>query len=382
MKDDTARQNTGPGEGQQPSSRRVTLLDVAADAGVSRATVSLVLRDSPQIPAATRDRVRRSMAKLRYVYNRGAASLRTELSQTVGIVVPDITNPYFAEMVSAIETALSPFHCIPFLSNSREELVLQERFIDTLREHNVDGVFLCPARDTPPEFFERFRQWRLPMVQISRFVPDVDADYIGHDNVRGAREAVEHLIGLGHRRIAFIGANRAISTGRDRETGWRDGLTAAGLQADPDLVVECPATRDDGMNAILRLLGRPNPPTATICLNDVLAFGVMLGLRYTDLEPGTDFSVIGCDGIAETALWRPALTTIAVPNKEIGTTAANLLMQRIRDPDRPSERVLVRSRLLIRGSCAPPASTESKTRHRRNGPPSPSSASRRRAPVT
>ncbi len=342
-------------QARSESGRRVTLLDVAADAGVSRATVSLVLRDSPQIPEATRERVRRSMTRLRYVYNRGAASLRTERSQTVGVVVPDITNPYFAEMVSAIETALSPFGRIPFLGNSREDPSLQDRFIETLREHNVDGVFLCPARGTLPAALERFRQWQLPVVQISRFVPDVEVDYVGADNERGVRDAVEHLIGLGHQRIAFIGANPAMSTGREREAGWRQALTAAGLAADPDLVIACPATRDDGMNAVLRLLGRPDPPTAAVCFNDILAFGVMLGLRYTDLEPGRDFSVVGCDGIAETALWRPALTTIAIPNQDIGATAANLLMRRVEAPDHPDERILMEPRLVIRSSCAPPA---------------------------
>ncbi|MCW2240585.1 LacI family DNA-binding transcriptional regulator [Azospirillum canadense] len=337
-----------------PSGRRVTLVDIAQDAKVSRATVSLVLRNSTQIPEATSERVRASMARLGYVYNRGAASLRTELSHTVGIVVPDITNPYFAEKVAAIETALRPLDRIPFLNNSREDAALQDRFLDTLREHNVEGILLCPSRDSTADSLQRVLKWRLPLIQFSRYVPGVEADYVGADNDRGVRHAVEHLIGLGHRRIAFIGANPDTSTGREREAGWRAALNAAGLTPDPDLVIACPATRDDGMNTVLRLLGRPNPPTAAMCFNDVLAIGVMLGLRYIDREPGRDFSVIGCDNIAETALWRPALTTIAIPYLDIGTTATNQLMRRIADPDRPAERIILDTGLVIRASTAPP----------------------------
>jgi LacI family transcriptional regulator len=342
---------------KSPTGRRTTLVDIAADAGVSRATVSLVLRNSPQIPDVTRKRVQHSMDKLRYVYNRGAASLRTDMSQTVGIIVPDIMNPYFAEMVSAIEDALSSLRRIPFLHNSREDLDRQDLFIHAMHEHNVDGVFLCPASDTPPALFEWFGQARLPVVQISRFVADVATDYVGPDNERGVREAVQHLIALGHRRIAFIGANQSNSTGRERESGWHNALATAGLARDPQLVVSCPATRDDGMHAVLRLLGQPQPPTAAMCFNDVLAFGVMLGLRYSDLEPGADFSVIGCDAIAETALWRPALTTIAIPNKIIGAKAADVLMERVADRDRPAQRLVIEPTLVIRASCRPPKRT-------------------------
>lgn len=335
------------------SRRRVTLVDVAAAAAVSPATVSLVLRDSPSIPQRTADRVRDAAARLGYVYNRGAAGLRAARSGMVGVVVNDLTNPYFAEIVAAIQDAMAREGRVVVMSSTAESPDRQAAFVDKLREYNVDAVVVSPAAGTDPAFLRRIRAWGLPCIQFSRDVPGAGADFVGADNRGGMQRAVRHLVDLGHRRIAMVGVDTGISTGRERLDGYRDALAGAGIPRDPALEIACPATRADGMAAVSALLDRASPPTAVACFNDILAFGAMLALLARGLAPGRDVSVTGFDDIAEAALWRPALTTVAVPRRAIGEAVIGLLDRRLQDPAGPPERVLVEVGLVVRDSTAP-----------------------------
>lgn len=333
---------------------RITLVDVAATAGVSRATVSLVLRNSPTIPERTRRRVLDAAARIGYVYNRRAAGLRAAQSDIVGVVVNDLTNPYFAEIVASIQDAMSAQGRVVVLSNTAESTDRQREFVDTMREYNVDGIVISPAAETDAAFIESIHSWGMPCILFSRNVPGVETDYVGADNRAGVREATRHLIGLGHRRIAMIGMNERISTGRERRQGYLDALEEAGIAADEALMIACPATRADGMVAILRLLDLEAPPTAAACFNDITAFGVMLGLRERQLEPGRDFSVTGFDDIAEADLWRPALTSVAVSRAEIGEQVITLLLDRLAAPDAPRRQVFIEPRLIVRETTSPP----------------------------
>src|SRR6266508_6859612 len=155
---------------------RVTLVEVARDAGISRATASLVLRGSDLVADETRARVLASMRKLGYVYHRGAASLRTQRSQTVGLIVPDVTNPFFAEMTVGIEERLDAAQHVVLLGNTAETLSKQERLLAMMQEYRADGVLLAPATGTSTQTIVRLRQWRLPFVLFTRYVEGVDAD--------------------------------------------------------------------------------------------------------------------------------------------------------------------------------------------------------------
>lgn len=331
------------------SRARLTLRDLAEHAGVSPATVSLVLRQSPLVATATRERVLKSVDTLGYVYNRGAASLRTQRTHTIGVAINDLTNPYFAGLTAAIERALTGLGRTVFLSNSEEDSERQARFMASMREYNADGVVICPAEGTDAAALARLSRG-LPCVQISRWVKGVDIDYAGNDNRRATYLATEHLISLGHRRIAMIGGTATTSTGIERRDGYRKALAAHGIARDDALDVICPATRDNGADAVVRLLEQAEPPTAAVCFNDVIAFGVMLGLRRLALEPGRDFAVVGCDDVAEAALWTPALTTIAIGFVAMGDAAAKLLLDRIAEPQAPRRRVVLQPRLVVRDS--------------------------------
>ncbi len=326
--------------------RKLTLKDIARHAAVSPSTVSLVLRDSPLVAEATRIKVRATMEALGYVYNRGAANLRSRRSNTIGLVVPEITNPFYAELVAGIDTVMDNSGWVAFLANSAESPERQDRFIQRIREQNADGIILAAAEGSEPELIQRLSAWRVPCVQALRRIGDGPGDYVGPDYRLGVSMAAEHLIGLGHKHIAYIGGARRTSALRERLAGFRGAMKRHGLDA--STVVSCPATRDEGVKAIRELLQAATPPTAAICYNDIAAFGVILGLLEAGRQPGIDFNLVGFDNIAEAALSRPALTTIAVEPRQIGQQVAELLLRRIADPAGRPEQVILPPRLIIR----------------------------------
>jgi len=329
----------------------VTLLDVARHVGVSRATVSLVLRDSPLVADATRARVVAGFAALGYVYNRRAASLRSRRTHTIGVVVNDITNPYFATMIRSLEATLNRRGFIAFLSNSDESIERQMWFLEVAREHDIEGIVVCPAEGTTAADFRRVLAWGIPCVFASRHVAGLDVDYVGPDNRRGMELATAHLIALGHRRIALIGGNLLSSTGSDRQAGYLAALRAAKIRRDDRLIVPARLTREEGRRIITELLRAQRPPTAAVCGNDIIAFGVMLGLRAAGKEPGRDFAVMGFDDIPEASLWVPPLSTVQIRQDAIGEAAAELLLARLADPAKPVARVVVEPSLVMRRTC-------------------------------
>ena len=337
----------------QPA-RRVTLSDVAADAGVSRATASLVLRGSPLVSDRTREHVRASMQKLGYVYNRAAASLRAQRSHTVGLAVTDITNPFFAELAVGIEAHLDEARYTVLLTNTAEKLDKQDRLLATMHGYQIDGLLLCPARGTTLESLEHLRQWGLPFVLITRYLPGSEVDYVGPDNVAGAAMAVEHLLDLGHRHIAFVGGPPDSSARHDRLTGYRHALAGHGLTPDETLSLTSPVTREGGYAAMQTLLARPDPPTAALCYNDVVAFGAMLALQAAGLTPGHDVSIVGFDNIADSALWQPALTTVSITPHQIAEEAVHLLLNRIAHPNEDARQIVLPPELIVRDSSGPP----------------------------
>ncbi len=329
---------------------RPTVKDIARHAGVSRATVSLVLRNSPLVAEATRAGVQSSINSLGYVYDRAAANLRARLTHTVGLVICEITNPFYAELAAGIDDALDQAGWVAFVANTSESPDRQSRFIARMREHRVDGILLAPAEGTPPSSINELRRHGLPLVQILRRVGERKGDYVSADFRLGTVLAVEHLIRLGHRRIAFIGGGRRVTPARDRAEAFSEMLPRFGLPVGP--IVKCMPTREGGASAIEELFRtKATAPTAMLCHNDLCALGAMLGLVDRGLVPGRDVAVIGFDNIPEAAMHRPALTTVAIGAREIGEEAARLLLRRIKSPEASPESIILPPTLIIRSSC-------------------------------
>ncbi len=346
---------------------RLTLKDIARHAKVSLATASLVVRSSPLVAAETRERVLSSITTLGYVYDRTAAKLRTRLTHTIGLIVCEITNPFYAELTAGIDDVLDRAGWVAFLANTAESPARQDRFIERMREHRVDGLLLSPAEGSAPGLADRLRDLGIPVVQVLRRLGTRDANHVGANFRLGMTLAIEHLIRIGHKRIAFVGGGRRVSPARDRAAAYRETLARHGLPSGP--VVNCRPTREDGARAISGLMcGTSADPTAIICYNDICAFGVMVGLADLGLVVGRDCAVIGFDDIAEAAHYRPALTTVNIGARRIGEEAAHLLLRRIAAPGAPPENVVLPPRLIIRSSCGGQDVTTKETRPAFNKP--------------
>ena len=336
--------------GTEGMGARVTLKEIAQHAGVSPATVSLVLRDSPLVAKPTRKRIQASIDTLGYVYDRSAANLRTRSTQTIGLIVCEITNPFYAELTAGIDGALDRAGWVAFLANTAESPARQDRFIERMREQRVDGLLLSPAEGTDVDTIERLHRYGLPVVQMLRRVGKREADFVGPDFRLGMTLATEHLIRLGHKRIAYVGGGRRTSPVRDRGVGYRETMVRHGLPVGP--IVGCLPTREAGAAAVGTLLrGKASDPTAVLCYNDVCAFGFLLGLADKGLKAGSDCAVVGFDDIEEAAYCRPALTTVAIGPRQLGEESAGLLLRRIKAPNGAAENVILPPRLIIRSSC-------------------------------
>ncbi|MCA8879569.1 MAG: LacI family DNA-binding transcriptional regulator [Rhodobacteraceae bacterium] len=340
-------------EGHQRSGR-VTLLDVAQAAGVSRATASLVIRKSPLVANETRRKVEEVMDRLGYVYNMGAASMRAARSNTVGVIVPNLTNPFFAEMLAGIEQALDDAGMIVVLANNRESAANQKTILQRMRERGVDGVIVCPARDVRTSLLSKADEWQLPLVQVLRHISENKGDYAGTDYAGGMRQAVEHLVSLGHRSIAFATGGPVHSAYRERLAGFLSAMADHAL--DPEIRIEVPLGPFGSPASAESLLHHSARPSAVICFNDIMAAGLANGMTDLGVRVGQDFSIVGFDDLAEAELVRPRLTSIATFPGEIGANAARLLLSRLQTPGRADQRIVSLTRLVVRqstGAAAP-----------------------------
>lgn len=330
--------------------KRVTLGQVAQVAGVSRATVSLVVRKSPLVAEQTRERVEQVMAELDYVRDIGAARLRNNSSRTVGVIVPNLVNSFFTEFLAGVEQVMGEEDRVVLLANSQDDLHRQREILQRFRGHGVDGVILCPAEGTSADLPAQLHSWGLPVVQSLREVGQGSTDYAGADYVEGVRLAVQHLVHLGRRRITFLSVAAKTSAREERLIGFARAI--AEICAEDGGIVETDLSWEGSANSAAAVLALDNRPDAVLCFNDILAAGLMLGLRDAGVEPGRDLAVVGLDDLPLAKLTYPPLTSVAMNPAGIGAAAARLLARRLADADAPVERSIIAPRLIVRDSSA------------------------------
>lgn len=330
--------------------RNVTLNDVAAASGVSRAAVSLVLHDSNRVSAATKERVRQAMVELGYVYDRRAANMRTQRSMIVGLIVTNVRNPYFAELTMAIEQRLHQAGYTLLLGYSHDEHDRQYRILANMTEHRVDGVVLLPAAETTPERLAALVH--TPHVLIARKVRGHNADYAGIANVKAGALLGRHIAEIGAQRIAFLGGPNGSIARTERERGLRRELDTVGVTIPPERSIGSPSTPSGGIEAAEKLLAQGDPPDVIVCYSDAVAFGVLHVLREHALEVGHDVAVAGFDDTADAQHQNPPLTSVATFPERIGEEAARLLLDRFDRPDRQPRPCIVAPQLNIRASTS------------------------------
>jgi LacI family transcriptional regulator len=343
-----------------PSPRKVTLADIAHGCDVSRATVSLVLRGSPLVNRLTRSRVEAELKRQGYVYNRAAANLRRRTSSSIALVINDLGNPFFAEFAAGVDEALGAAGFVTLLGNTGESAERQQAVLTSLIEHGPAGIILSPAEGSDGDRVLAAVGLHTPLLVFNRELDDADGkprwETLEMDNPTGARLATEHLIGLGHRRIAFFGGHRDSSSCHQRRQGYAQAMHAAGLEVDPGWLVESAPTRLEAARQTGALFSRDPAPTAAVCYNDAVALGLMLGLTSRGRRPGEDFAVTGFDDIAEASVSVPPLTTIAVDPRGRGRQAATLLLARIHQAEATPTRIIAPVQLVVRESSCPPSS--------------------------
>jgi len=331
--------------------RRVTINDVAHLSKVSRATVSLVLRDSNRVSAATKERVRKVMTDVGYVYDRRAANLRAHRAMTIGLVATDVRNPYFAELTMAIEREASSAGYTLLLGYSHDLVDEQERLLSAMVEHRVDGLLLLPGSGTTARDLARTLDANgIAHVLFARRVTGHGADYVGADNVKAGQLLADHLVEQGVRSVAFVGGPQRSSARRERERGLVKKLEKHGVRVDLSLPSE--ASTVGGMTVTTELLERGSLPDAIVAYSDAVASGVIATLRRNGIDVGEQVAVAGFDDIPQAAMEHPALTTVATFPERIGVEAARLLIARIEDPDAEYRRVILAPELRVRASTA------------------------------
>lgn len=335
---------------ESPASRPMTIMDVASAANVSKSTVSLVLQGSPLIREETAARVREVAKELGYVYNRRAAELRRKSSNTVAVVINDLMNPFFAEVLVGIERKLVEAGYITLMAHTSESVELQDKVLRSMREHHAAGIVLCPALGTPRTLVKQVQSWGIPLLVLVRPLGASGYDYVGSDNEEGTYLSTRHLVQSGHKRIAFLGGQTG-SVLEQRLKGYRRALNEAGVALDPLLELPALPNRQGGYEAMHTLLKRKPPVRAAVCYNDIVAFGALAALGERKLQAGSDFALMGFDNVLDAAHSNPPLSTVDIRPGELGEHAAATLLARIERPELPQQKYLATPHLLLRQSA-------------------------------
>ncbi|MDE1948111.1 MAG: LacI family DNA-binding transcriptional regulator [Burkholderiales bacterium] len=332
-----------------PPIRPMTILDVAAEANVSKSTVSLVLQGSDLIRSETAERVREAARKLGYVYNRRAGELRRKSSNTIGVVINDLMNPFFAEVLVGLERRLDDAGYTVLMAHTSESLERQEKVLLTMREQHAAGIAMCPVLGTPASLTRTVKSWGIPLVVMVRTLGRGHYDFAGSDNSLGVQQATAHLIATGHRRIGFLGG-RSGPVLDQRLQGYKSALAQAGIAFDARLVFVGNPTRAGGHETMQALLALRPPVKAAVCYNDLAAFGALSALGERGLRAGKDFALMGFDNVLDAAHSNPPLSTVDIRPSELGEHAAAILLARIEAPNSARQQYLATPKLVLRQS--------------------------------
>ncbi len=335
--------------------QRLTQKEIATRLGVSVATVSLALSNSPLVAAETREKILKAAKDDGYLRNRAAASLRTGSTKIIGVSFHDIVHPFFAEMLAEMEQQLAASGEAIFINNHADDREKQARFVNSLRELGADGLIVSPALGSTDQDFQHFEDSGGRIVTIVRRIAAGHFDYVVNNDLECMRIAADHLISLGHRDIVMLGGLPGTSTA----DGRFDGFVHAMAKLDPEANwrhswFPGPAKRVEGVRLTVDAFNSAKTrPTGIVCLNDLVAFGAMAALSTMGLKTGRDVAVVGIDDSDEAAASHPGLTTVSNKSSAIASEAIRLLRRRQQAPLSPQEGVELSPTLIIRESCGP-----------------------------
>ncbi|MFC7011886.1 LacI family DNA-binding transcriptional regulator [Streptomyces viridiviolaceus] len=339
-----------------------TMADVARSAGVSVATVSHVLNGTRPVLPHTRQAVLDAVEELGYTPNGLARSLVTSRTRSIGLAVSAISNPYFTEILQGVEASAVEHGYGLLIADPHDDPAHERKVVQLLHERRVDGMIVAPSAD-PRALVAYLPRHRVPTVFLDRVVDTVADggprfDQVCAESAEPTTALVTHLAGLGHRRIGLVAGRPGLSTTRERMTGYRNGLAAAGLPYDGRLLVHGDSEAAGGARATAALMSLAEPPTALVTANNAMTIGTLRTLRDRGLSVPDDIALCCFDDFAWADLFSPRLTAVAQPSKELGGQAVRLLLERLASPDRPSRTVRLPCAFAHRTSCGCPETSE------------------------
>jgi LacI family transcriptional regulator len=329
-----------------------TIIDVARLAGVSTTTVSHFINGTRYVSDDLRDRVEKAIAELGYRPNSMARGLRKGESKTIGLIVPDNSNPFFAEILRSIENIGYSNGYSVILCNSDGDIAKEIAYTELLFAKQVDGIVFITTNNSC-EHLQQLSDNGIPIIVIDRDIPLKGTDVLLVDNFQGGYEATRYLIGLGHTRIACITGPSLLTPSAERVNGYKKALAQAGIAENPDWIVAGDFQFAGGENGIEKLMNLQNRPTAVFACNDLMALGVLRGIRKAGLSVPGNLSLIGFDDIPLASVVSPALTTISQPIQKISEMAIELLINRLQKKEIKFEekRIVFPTEIVVRESC-------------------------------
>ncbi len=330
---------------------KITIHDVAEEAGVSFGTVSRVINNDVHVKKETREKVWDVVKKLNYVANRQARSLAGGKTNSIGVLVPDMGTGYIGEIVRGIDAELSMADMDLIVYTTHRTPTKEANYVANLASGMVDGLLLVLPRE-PQNLIETMKEPRFPFVLIDHRGNDEDCPAVGATNWSGGYNATEYLIELGHKRIGHITGSMDLGCAVDRLAGYKSALKTYHLAQAPELIYEGDFAQTDGYEGALALLDLSDPPTAIFAANDVTAMGVMDAVRVRGLRVPQDISIVGFDDIPQASLIRPSLTTINQPLEKMGRVATQILLSMLEGAESKETRIELPTHLVIRESCA------------------------------
>ena len=330
--------------------RRITMADVAARAGVSKATVSHVINETRFVEEATKNRVREAIDALGYRPNVAARSLTTQRTRIIGLIISDVTNTFFGELTRGIEDALFANGYSLMLCNTNEVLEREEYYIDILLRQGVDGI-IAAAASQDWDALNEAAKLNIPIVMLDRTFENADSPYVGVNNSHGAYLGTRHLIERGYREIGILSGFQRLSTMRERLEGFEQALAEAELPLRADWRIDSPLTIEDGKRAMQQLMGQAKRPGAVFISNNLLSLGALMGLREMELVCPNDIAIVGFDDHPWAQVSDPPLTVVRQPTYAIGETAAQKVLQALNDGDGEVSSALFDCQLVMRQSC-------------------------------
>jgi len=332
------------------ASHVATMRDVANAAGVSTATVSRVLAGHLVVRKSVRDKVLETIQALNYHPNRVARDLRSGLRKVIGVIIPDLQNPFLTAVVQGVESVLCQAGYSLVLGNSDGLAKREQTHLALVRGEGAGGLIIVPSND-PQADYQQLASWDIPVVAVDRMPKGLQIDLVSTTNYQGAHEATEHLLSHNYKEIAFINGPQEVSVSQERLAGYCNALRSAGIAIRDQLIVHSDFRQPGGRSSMHRLLELSRPPRAVLVANNLMTLGAVQAIHEQGKNIPDEVAVFGFDEMPwAMSLW-PPLSAVAQPAIEAGRAAAQMLLERLHDPGRLVRQLVLPTRLVVRSSC-------------------------------